>query len=80
MVSLVLHLGGGGGGKEIASSPKGFSFKDVVNTKASMVTLNHLPNVYIVDKIEEVIVLQVREEIVYDLFSYYESKLVIVLV
>jgi hypothetical protein len=76
MLSLVLHLHGGGG-KDIPSLSKGYFFNDAVNRKPSIVVPIHPPNVYIVDKVEEVPVLEIIEDMVFNLLSHYESRVLI---
>jgi hypothetical protein len=79
MLFLVLRFHGGGGGKDRTSSFKAHSFKDVVNNKPSSIVPTHLPNMYIVKKSEEILVLEVTEERVCNLLSYSNSKEIICL-
>jgi hypothetical protein len=77
MLPMVLCLSGRGRGQDIPSLSKGHSFKDVANRKTFAIVPTHLPSVYIIEELEEVPTLEVMEEIVSNLLSYYESNALI---
>jgi hypothetical protein len=54
-------------GSRVSSSSNSISFKDVVKIKPSPSILIHFPNVYILDKLKEVSILEVKEEVFLDI-------------
>ena len=76
MLSLVIILHGGGG-KNIPCLSNGHSVNDANNNKPFIAMSTHPTNVYIMEKSKKVPILEVTEEIVSNLLSYYESKAVI---